>query len=204
MNQSPTVLHRRALLAAGLLLPLAPRLARADSRSLSFAVFRNGTRIGEHHIAFSGDDKALTATTEAVMTVKIGPVPVFRYKHHAVEKRLEGVFASLVTSTNSNGKAEHVTAERTDSEVRIECPGGSLTAPATADPMTHWNPRVFSGPLFNPQNGKLLKVTTAKLGPGHWSIRGEAEIDDFYDASGAWSGLKGKLEDGSRIEDRRV
>ena len=50
----------------------------------------------------------------------------------------------------------------------------------------------------------MLKVTCTQVKPGQWQIRGEAEIDDFYDAQGNWLALKGKLEDGSRMEYRRI
>ncbi|MDO8324352.1 MAG: hypothetical protein Q7T23_15595, partial [Phenylobacterium sp.] len=61
-----------------------------------------------------------------------------------------------------------------------------------------------SGPLFNPQGGKILKVTVRRGGANHWAVRGEAEIDNWYDEAGVWTALKGKLEDGSRIEYRRA
>ena len=196
---------RRLVLAGGLMLPLLPTLARAAPRSLTFAVFRNGSKIGEHHVAFSGEGSQLIATTDAVMTVKIGPVPVFRYHHHALEHRNDGVFASLETSTTTNGKAEHVMAERAGGGIRVDCSYGKETLSADANPMNHWNQQIFSGgPLFNPQTGKLLKVRATKVAPGHVSIRGEAEIDDFYDEAGAWQSLTGKLDDGSRVEYRRI
>jgi hypothetical protein len=196
---------RRAFLAGGLLLPLMPRLALAAPKNLSFAVFRNGSHIGEHHVNFTGEDANLTATTDAVMLVKIGPVPVFRYHHHALEKHVGGVFASLETSTTTNGKDEHVVAERTAAGVHVDCPYGKTTLSADTNPMNHWNEQIFSGgPLFNPQTGKLLKVRVAKVAPGHVTIRGETEIDDFYDDAGAWQSLTGKLDDGSKVEYRRV
>ena len=37
-----------------------------------------------------------------------------------------------------------------------------------------------------------------------WSLRGEAEIDNWYDRNGVWTGLNGRLVDGSRIEYRRI
>jgi hypothetical protein len=196
---------RRGILAAGLILPLAPGLALAAPRSLTFAVFRNGTKIGEHHVGFSGEGPTLVATTDATMTVKIGPVPVFKYHHRALEKRNDGLFASLETSTVTNGKDEHVTAERTGGGVRVDCTYGRTTLSGDSNPMTHWNPQIFGGPpLFNPQTGKILKVKTAKLTPGHVTIRGEAEIDDYYDEAGAWQSLTGKLDDGSKVEYRRI
>ena len=57
------MLSRRAVLARGLLLPLAPRLAFAAGpvpKNLSFAVFRNDSQIGEHHITFAGDERQPT------------------------------------------------------------------------------------------------------------------------------------------------
>jgi hypothetical protein len=196
---------RRAVLASGVILPLAPGLVWAAGRSLNFAVFRNGSKIGEHHVNFSGEGDLLTASTDATMTVKIGPVPVFRYHHRALEKRTDGVFASLETTTTTNGKDEHVTAERTGGGVRVDCTYGKTTLAADTNPMTHWNPLIFGGPpLFNPQTGKILKVKTIKVTPRHVTIRGEAEIDDYYDETGAWQSLTGKLDDGSKVEYRRV
>jgi hypothetical protein len=200
-----SVLSRRAVLAGGLILPLTPRLALAAPRALSFAVYRNGSKIGEHHVAFAGDEANLTATTDAVMTVKIGPVPVFKYHHHALEKHAGGVFASLETATTTNGKDEKVTAERSGGAIHVDCNYGKATFSGDTNPMNHWNEAIFSGaPLFNPQTGKILKVKVAKVSPDHVTIRGETEIDDFYDATGTWTSLTGKLDDGSKVEYRRV
>ncbi len=204
MSQASIALPRRAILAGGLLLPFLGAAALAAPRALTFQVIRNGTTIGEHRISFVTDGDRLTATTDAVMTVKLGPVPVFKYHHHAVETRIGGVFANLATTTTTNGKVEKVSAEKAPAGVTIACPSGKLVAPAQANPMTHWNAAIFGGPpLFNPQTGKLLKVRTTRAG-NHVTIRGEAEIDNWYDETGAWQALKGKLDDGSLVEYRRV
>jgi hypothetical protein len=192
---------RRLLLAGGLALAASPALAAP--RRLAFAVFRKGDRIGDHELTFEGTDAAMVVRTLAVMRVKLGPVPVFHYRHEAVERREGAAFESLRTSTNSNGKRESVDARRIAGEVEIVTGKGEAAAPASANPLTHWNAKAFSGPLFNPQTGKLLKVTANRSGRT-WSIRGDAEIDDTYDAFGDWLGLKGKLEDGSTIEYRRI
>jgi hypothetical protein len=195
---------RRLVLAGGLVLPLAPRLAFAAPKNLAFAVFRNGSKIGEHHVSFSGDDAGLTAVTDAIMVVKIGPIPVFRYHHHAVEKHAAGVFATLETNTITNGKDERVEAERAGGCIRVDCSYGKTTFAADTNPLNHWNEQIFAGPVFNPQTGKIMKVRTVKVGPGHWTIRGEAQIDDYYDEAGVWQSLTGKLDDGSKVEYRRL
>ena len=94
--------------------------------------------------------------------------------------------------------------KRSGAGVVVDGPSGKSTLGPETNPMNHWNSQIFTGPLFNPQTGKLMKVRTAKVGPGHWAIRGEADIDDYYDESGAWQSLVGKLDDGSKVEYRRA
>ena len=208
---------RRVLLAASslLLFPISAIGAPASGK-LAFAVFRNGVRVGDHTMTFAGAPGAMTVSTQVAMTVKLGPVPVYKYSHRAVEKWSGGKFASLETTTNGNGKIQKVTARRTDTGVTIEAGKGRVVAAATAAPFTHWNPAVLAGPLFNPQDGKILRVSARKGGreavktatgsvnATRWSVTGDAQIDDWYDDAGNWTALKGKLEDGSMMEYRRL
>jgi len=197
-------LGRRELIAGGMALVVAPGLASAAPSRLAFAVFRNGTKVGEHVMAFSGDEANRTITTDVAMTVKIGPVPVYRYKHNAVERWAGGKWVSIETTTNGNGKVHKASGRQMGAYVQLVGPKGASRAPADAMPLSHWNQAAFGRPLFNQQEGQMLKVQCAKVKAGHWRIRGEAEIDDFYDADGDWLALSGKLEDGSRLEYRRI
>jgi hypothetical protein len=97
--------------------------------------------------------------------------------------------------------------------VRIETAHGDWSAPLGAAPLTHWNTAAFARPLFNPQTGKALKCSAVRHqgetlptgGPGlRWTVRGEAEIDDWYDAGGTWVALRGRLPDKSMLEYRRI
>ncbi|MBW8813238.1 MAG: hypothetical protein JF588_07405 [Caulobacterales bacterium] len=198
------MIARRGLLVGGVGLALAPAAAFAAPNRLAFQVFRNGTKVGEHQVVFTGDETARTATTNVQMVVKIGPVPVYKYTHQAVEKWVGGKFVSAEATTNANGKIQKVAAHAQPGFVEIVGPAGTVKGPADALPLSHWNQGNFGKPLFNQQEGKLLKVKCTQVAPGHWAIRGEAEIDDFYDAGGAWTALQGKLDDGSKMEYRRV
>lgn len=195
---------RRELILGGMGLALVPGAALAVPARLAFQVFRNGSKVGEHVVAFTGDDGARTATTNVTMTVKVGPVPVYKYKHQAIEKWVEGKWVSCDTTTNGNGKVTNVAARQMGAYVQINGPAGAVRGPANALPFSHWNQANFGKPLFNQQEGKMLKVTCTQVGTGHWQVRGEAQIDDYYDAAGNWTGLKGKLEDGSSMEYRRI
>lgn len=198
------LVRRRELILGGMGLALVPGAALAVPNRLAFQVFRNGSKVGEHVVVFTGDDNARTATTNVNMTVKVGPVPVYKYKHQAIEKWVDGKWVSVETTTNGNGKVTNVTARQMGAYVQINGPAGAVRGPANALPLSHWNQGNFGKPLFNQQEGKMLKVTCTRVGAGHWQVRGEAQIDDFYDDAGNWSGLKGKLEDGSDMEYRRI
>ncbi|TAJ74607.1 MAG: hypothetical protein EPO51_00695 [Phenylobacterium sp.] len=197
------VIGRRELMAAGIGL-LVPGTAFAAPARLAFQVFRNGTRVGEHQMSFAGDEDNRTVTTNVDMVVKIGPVPVYKYKHDAIERWAGGKWVSIDATTNGNGKIQKTSARAMPGYVQITGPKGAVRGPADAVPLSHWNQASFGKPLFNQQEAKMLKVTCAKVKSGHWQVRGEAEIDDFYDASGNWLALQGKLEDGSKMEYRRV
>jgi len=211
---------RRTLLAAAGLMAAAPTpllAATPSSRRLTFQVFRNGERIGEHRMSFSGDSASPTVSTEVNMTVRLGSVPVYRYRHTAREVWVDGRFESLETVTDATAGDRKVSARRTPSGVLIRTGRKEVLAPPGTAPLTHWNPNVLTGRLFNPQEGTLARITASPKGfrpitladgrqvEGQmWSLRGEAEIDNWYDRAGVWTGLKGRLEDGSRIEYRRV
>jgi hypothetical protein len=196
---------RRLILLGGLALAAPTTLWAAvpGDRKLAFAVSRNGVHVGEHHMSFSGDPASPTVTTDVDMVIKLGPVPVYKYRHHAVERWKAGRFAGLETSTDGNGRLRKVSARRTDAGVIIESGKGKIIGPADAAPFTHWNTDVFGKPLFNPQEGRMLKVTANRKG-ATWSIRGEAEIDDSYDTADVWTALRGKLKDGSSMQYRRI
>lgn len=209
-------ISRRGLLAG--VLAAGPDPGRADlSSRLRFAVFRNGGRIGEHVMTFDGRSGETRVRTQVEMVVKLGPVPVYRYRHSADEQWSGGRFASLASSTDGNGRVTRVEARRTTTGVVIEGSNGRIAGPPTLAPLTHWNAEVLGGPLFNPQEGKLLSLSVrrglverVRLASGQsidarrWSLRGEIQIDDWYDEGGVWAALKGRLADGSTIEYRRL
>jgi hypothetical protein len=207
--------RRNLLLIAGGALIAQPALAASPATGrLRFSVWRNGVRVGEHQMSFARDDAAIRVTTDVDMTVKLGPVPVFRYSHEAREQWIDGAFQSLDTTTSSNGKRQKVVARRDGDGVTIETLSGKTAASAQAAPLTHWNSEALRRPLFNPQTGKLLKITASRAGRSplpdgsstgaRWALRGDAEIENWYDDAGVWTALRGKLEDRSVMEYRRI
>jgi hypothetical protein len=192
-------------------------MAAAMLERLAFAALRNGHKIGEQHMTFAEGD-GLTVRTEVEMTVKLGPLTLYRYRHDATERWRDGRFQGLDTRTMDNGKALQVSARREDDRVTITpAAGGALRAGKDALPFTHWNRAIARAPLFNPQDGKLLRESVAAPVSGSVMLadgtsraaegvafRGDADIEDWYGGDGVWTGLTGRLKDGSLLEYRRL
>lgn len=208
---------RRGILSGALAAIATPALALAHPPALAFAAIRNGRRIGEHRLAFAVSGDELTVRVRAEMAIKLGPVTVYRYLHEVTERWRGDTFVRLESRTSSNGARESVIAQRAAGGVTIQAAGKTTAAPANALPFTHWNPLIANAPLFNPQTGKLLKLTARDLGPARTTgfrgepiegrrlaFRGDAEIDNWYDGAGTWAGLRGRLDDGSLMEYRRL
>lgn len=211
-------LSRRALLcgAACCLLPSRPAAAAFPAR-LAFEALRNGRKIGEQHMVFDTGD-GLTVRTEVELSVKLGPIALYRYRHEATERWRADHFVSLDTRTLDNGRRLTVSARREGQTVMI-APSAGVAMKASPDtlPFTHWNRAIATAPLFNPQDGKLLRLTVAaavkgavlladessRLAEGV-AFRGDADIEDWYGGDGVWTGLTGKLKDGSTLEYRRL
>lgn len=185
---------------------------------LTFEAFRNEQHIGRQVTSFERRGDSLQVLTVAEFLVKLGPIPFYRYRHNATEHWTAGAFDSIAAVTNQNGRAARVSAVRSDGRVTISpASGGAFAAPVSALPFTHWNRVIAAAPLFNPQDGKLLRETaqgptraTVRLASGvlvpaaRIGFRGDAYIDDYYGADDVWIGLGGRLSDGSWLEYRRL
>jgi hypothetical protein len=222
---------RRALLVRSLGAGLAlsalglPAMAKAagygvpsDGR-LAFQVWRKGGHIGEHALTFQQDGDDLTVLIEVHILVKIGPVPVMRYTHSCRERWSGGQFQGLEATSHSNLERQHVVARRSADGLYVEPASGTpYTTSADTLPMSHWNRQDMRAPLFNPQDGKLLKESTrvfkgeevVKLADGssikatRYAIGGDAAVDDWYDSANVWTALHGRVVDGSYIDYLRL
>jgi hypothetical protein len=213
-------LSRRTLLAGGLaLLPLAQAWAQApgaSKRRIAFDVWRNDQLIGGHSVDIEGDETDTKVRTHVNLLVKFGPIPVFRYAFQSHETWRDGKFSSLESHSETNGRADQIHAVSGAAGVTIQSARGQThTAPADALPLSHWNQHALRNPLFNPQTGAMLKEHVARREgetlrlPDGRSIQttkvtlvGDIEIIDWYDETGAWVALRGRLKDGSYLDYR--
>jgi len=217
-------LDRRALIAGTLAAASAqalPRLALAampTNASYKYAVLRNGKPFGTYGLVFATAGDTTTATTDVNMAAKVAGLTVFSYHHHCEEIWKAGRFQEMHSQSQRDSDKDFCTAVRQpNGGIAITNKNGPLVAPPTANPYTHWNPAVITGPLFNPETGFMLRLSAQSMGHEpfvmgsgakatglHWAVRGESEIDEWYDDAGLWMGLKAVFPDKSIVEYRRV
>jgi hypothetical protein len=214
-------LTRRTAAALLLIGATAPSLAWGQvsppGGRLLFEIWRNGQKIGTHQVTFHGGPDDLQVDTDAHMLIKLGPLPVFNYRFRSTERWRAGRFVELESHSTTNGKIEQVRTHRTEGGLTLDLGARTLSIPSDAAPLSHWNPKAFGAPLFNPQTGELLKVSVHRgedpafalptgktIRTTSYTLAGTADLTDWYDPAGVWTGLKGKVKDGSYIEYRRV
>ncbi len=217
----PVLTRRAAMLGAFAIVPMLrplPAFGVAGPDRVTFEVVREGSVIGSHELVFERSGTMLRAHIDCRLRIGFGPITLFRYRHQGVEIWQDGVFQSLETSTDHNGRALAVTARRTPRGIDIRTADGArLLAPAGALPLTHWNLACMRADLFNPQDGTLIAETATCAGPDRvaladgrdiaatrYDLKGAAPISDWYDGGGVWTGLRAKVKDGSVLHYRRV
>lgn len=209
------MIGRRAILAGSACLaavrPASAALPVPPGNRLAFSIMRKGSAIGTHVLAFEPAGDRLTVHVAADIAVSLGPIVLFRYRHRATERWEGGRVVSLESETNDDGTKIQARMWREGGPLIVESSAmPRYTAPPNATPATHWNRAMLDGPMINNQDGKLLRPTIASLGtttalPGWpraatgYALRGDADLDTWYDTSPLWVGLVFKGRDGAEI-----
>lgn len=141
-------------------------MAAAASLDAAFDIIRKGDRIGFHAVKVEETgDGGFRVETRIEMQVKFGPIPVFRYDHVSSELWRDGKVVSIESTTNNNGKAESLKAERTGDVLAINGTQYKGEAPGDAVPSSYWNKAIVNtSTLLDTQNGRLIEVKVANLG----------------------------------------
>jgi hypothetical protein len=207
--------RRTALMgAAGLLCAgMAPGLPVPPGDRLSFRIIRKGSAIGLHVIDFVAAGDLLTVNIAVDVAVGIGPVVLYRYTHRATEHWRGRELDAMETKTDDDGKHDFVSLRRISAGLAIDSSRyPSYVAPGNALPGSHWNEKMLDGPAINTQHGKLLRPLVIKLAvepvpvasggtiaARHFAVRGDANIDTWYDDTPTWAALRFTAHEGSEI-----
>jgi hypothetical protein len=180
---------------------------------LTFRVLRNDSQIGTHALRFTVETRALTVRIATQIRVGLGPITFYRYTHRAEERWQDGLFVALDAETDDNGAVTPIRVRR--DEAGFSVTGGQAPrglAPENALPLTHWNRAMLDGPMISGQSGALLRPVVGRLGADQvttaaggvieadrYTLRGDPDMDTWYDARATWRGLRLTARDGSII-----
>jgi hypothetical protein len=204
----------------GLIRPAAamPTLPVPSGGALSFHLIRHDNNIGTHTIRFDQQGDTLTVHVDVDVLVKFGPIPLVRYAHHTVEVWQADRIASLESTTDKNGTKLYMQAHRTDAGLSVVGTAAkTYIAPEDALPTTYWNRRLLSSPMIGTQDGMLVHPVVRDLGTDpvpiaaggripatRYSLRGDLDLDLWYDQTRTWAGMEFSVADGSVIHYERV
>lgn len=200
------------LLAALSLLAIATlaRAADAGTRVYPFKAFLDGKPIGEHRFTVVTEGASRRVTSEADFVVKFMGFSAYRYRHHAEEQWSGDCLASLVASTDDDGKPANVKLTKTGDANEIATAGGNSSVSGCLMTYAYWNPAMRSqARLLNPQTGKVDTVRIERVADGDvtvggkpvhaidWRVTGgEAPVDVWISEQGEWVGLDSMVSKG--------
>jgi hypothetical protein len=191
--------------------------AQGAERPIFFDVWREGSLIGSHRIDFTrqGDDLRVDIAIE--LKVDFAYITVYRYEHRNRELWRGDRLLAMQSSTDDDGDRARVLLQARDGELAVEGTKFTGTMPGDLLPTTYWREdSVRAARLVSSQDGRIFEVTVTPLGEEdvlsegrmvkarHYSMRGDLDLDLWYDADGQWVRLTFKASDGSLIEYRRV
>lgn len=179
-----------------------PAVAIHSPDAIDFRVYREGSPMGSHHIKLTRNADKVTAEIAIDLTVQLGPFTLFSYKHRNTEVWQKGRLISLQTTTDDNGEMYEVKGQAVREGFRVEGPEGVFIAPKDIMTTSYWQARtVDQSVLLDTQHGKLVHVKVASLGEQqlrwarhkvmarHYQVRGDLDLDIWYDDKGNWAKL---------------
>lgn len=196
----------------------APSSQTAAQNSWTFRVLLDGREIGSHRFTLSAvDAKQRELRSVARFDVTVLRVPVYRYRHEAVESWEGGCLQQLVSQTETNGQREQVRAQASGDRLVVEAGGARREHGGCVMSFAYWDPRILRAErLLNSQTGELVPVTITAGGEETLTVHGESRLAqrhrisgpglriDLWYAGDQWVALEAEAEGGRRLRYERT
>ena len=181
--------------------------------NMGFAVWRNGSRIGEHTVNFQWQDGALVVRSLFDIAVKFVGITVYTYRYTSEEIWRDGKLDALASTIDDNGTKSTVNAKEDGGKLVVTGPDAHEDIAGFILPSTHWNPMVISADrVLNTLSGKVNDIRLVPLGvesvpvgdktlqATHYRYTGDITAESWYDAKGQWVKLRFPGKDGTLID----
>lgn len=182
---------------------------------LEFDVYREGSRVGKHKVAFKRDGDQLIVETELRLKVKILFITVYKFVFESTGVWKDGVLQTMKVDINDNGNKSKVDAY-SDDDGKFYSTGrkGDFVANAWVYPTNHWNSGVVdSKVVLNTLDGVVGEVDILRRGietvdTAAGSVVAEKfdytglvkDTTVWYDSAGHWVKMVSTTKAGETIE----
>lgn len=194
----------------GVTLLLMALACPSHAQQWAFGVYLDGKRIGVHRFDVERtDDDAIRVTSQAAFDVKVLKVPVFRYRHSAVELWRGNCLDSIDTQTQVNGSTTTLTGRRVAAafDIAVTSKDGPRQEmlPDCVATFAYWDAATLlrHDALLNGQTGAYQQVARVLADDGAVLTLqgGDFRIDLGY-AGGVWQTLATTTREGRRLDYR--
>ncbi len=171
----------------------------------SYEVLRKGKKIGTHTISFYNDGDTLKVLAETNMKVKVLFITAFKYKYISEETWQNGELLNVKTSVNDNGKKFSTFVTRSGDDFLINTNDQETNISNNCMTTNHWNKTVVNyDALLNTVTGDVMpvKIDADTNDENRFLVRGDLNIDTFYNDRGDWLGMEFEHPKGGKIEFR--
>lgn len=188
----------------------APLDSVPASGKLSFAIWREGNRIGSHRMTFRREGTTVTVEVRVDIVVQVALITLYRYTGLRIETWRDGVLQAFAADTDDDGKPIKVRARVTPEGLLVEGPRGATAMPPNAQPFTLWSRAVVEGaPVFSMEDGAPLQLRAEDLGLSppprgnvparHFRLSGDLDYELWFNGA-TLAGVRLKGRDGSMVE----
>jgi hypothetical protein len=174
--------------------------ASATPGRIDFEISMNGRPIGNHVVAVTEAGGITTARIAIDMAGRVGPIG-FTYSHRCEEQWRGTQLLRVDCTDRENRSTKTLIGALEGANFVVNGSGFKGNVPSTIIPTSWWRfSTVRQSRIMNSRDGKLTSISATRVGPAsivgangpiqatHYRIRGPANTELYYDASGRWVG----------------
>jgi Family of unknown function (DUF6134) len=179
---------------------------------LTYAVMRDGDKIGSQVVEFQRNGDQLLVLTSVKIEVTLLGITIYRFVHRSEEEWKGGELARLTSNTDDDGDKRVVDLRLVDGKLKGDYNGQAKEFPLGMIPATFWHPASMKQTkLLDQVKARDRQIAVKDLGTETITVQGKKIEARHYLVSGqikreVWYGPDGRLEklefdgkDGSEI-----
>jgi hypothetical protein len=195
--------------------PAEPRVELAafpQPGKLTYAVMRDGSKIGSQVVEFQRNGDQLLVRTSVKIEVSLLGITIYRFVHRSEEEWKGGELARLTSNTDDDGDKRVVDLKLVDGMLKGQYNGQAKEFPTGMIPATFWHPdSMKQTKLLDQVKARNRQITVKDLGietitaqgkeieAHHYSVSGQIKREIWYGPDGRLQRLQFEGKDGSDI-----